>query len=204
MAGELCTSSASPSSSETSLQSTTGLGLREVDPANEAVKCKLCFLPARPLDEAGNPLQLGTLYEYVVDLESDVYCAHYNCLLFSSGLEQGGDDDLGIKGFLPEDILKEWRRGQRLKCYYCAKAYATIGCSTKSCKKSYHLPCAIKNRSLQQFCGEFASFCSDHKPTQAGDRSAIQEAGEPVPCGVCLEDMGPTDDLLWGPCCLNW
>ena len=32
---------------------------------------------------------------------------------FSSGLEQRGqEDDEGLKGFLPVDVLREWRRGQ--------------------------------------------------------------------------------------------
>ena len=30
--------------------------------------------------------------------------------MFSSGLDQNGEDEEGINGFLPEDIVKEWRR----------------------------------------------------------------------------------------------
>ena len=52
--------------------------------------------------------------------------AHYFCLLFAPGLGQGGADEEGIKGFLPNDILKEWRRGARLKCQYCEKKYGKI------------------------------------------------------------------------------
>jgi len=44
--------------------------------------------------------QLGPLYEYVVNSESEIYRAHFFCLLFSSGLRQEGDDEEGIKGFL--------------------------------------------------------------------------------------------------------
>ncbi len=54
-----------------------------------------------------------------MDRENEVYCAHYFCLLFSSGLDQNGDDEEEIKGFLVADVLKEWRRGQRLKCFSC-------------------------------------------------------------------------------------
>ena len=38
-------------------------------------------------------------------------------------MEQSGEDEEGIKGFLPNDILKELRRGARLKCHYCEKKY---------------------------------------------------------------------------------
>ena len=51
------------------------------------------------------------------------YSAHYFCLLFASSMEQSGEDEEGIKGFLPNDILKELRRGARLKCHYCEKKY---------------------------------------------------------------------------------
>ena len=57
------------------------------------------------------------------------HSAHYFCLLFAPGLEQVGTDEEGIKGFLPNDILKEWRRGSRLKCQYCEKKYG----------KTYHI-----------------------------------------------------------------
>ena len=58
-----------------------------------------------------------------VDRETEVYCAHYFCLLFSSGLEQNGEDEEEMKGFLAADVLKEWRRGQRLKCFSCTKKW---------------------------------------------------------------------------------
>ena len=55
--------------------------------------------------------------------EKFFYSAHYFCLLFASSMEQSGEDEEGIKGFLPNDILKELRRGARLKCQYCEKKY---------------------------------------------------------------------------------
>ena len=72
--------------------------LREVDPLTDNITvCKLCFRPASA-DES-----LGPLYEYTVDLATEVYCAHYFCLLFSSGLKQNGADEEQIKGFLVSD-----------------------------------------------------------------------------------------------------
>ena len=51
----------------------------------------------------------------MVDPVNEIYCAHFFCLLFSSGLDQNGDEEEEIMGFRTQDILKEWRRGQRLK-----------------------------------------------------------------------------------------
>ena len=67
--------------------------------------------------------------------------AHYFCLLFSSGLGQKGGDHDGIKGFLAPDIRRELKRGARLKCVFCKKKGATVGCAEPTCKKSYHLNC---------------------------------------------------------------
>ena len=55
--------------------------------------------------------------------KTSFYSAHYFCLLFASGMQQSGEDEEGIKGFLPNDILKELRRGARLKCQYCERKY---------------------------------------------------------------------------------
>lgn len=51
--------------------------------------CRLCHFPSQ------TELDLGKLYELVAG-ENDVYIAHYHCLLFSAGLEQGGEDNEGI------------------------------------------------------------------------------------------------------------
>lgn len=84
-------------------------------------------------------------------LEYDNLRAHYFCLLFSSGLGQSGLESEGLHGFMPADVRRELKRGSRLKCVYCKKKGATVGCARQQCKKSYHLPCGIKNGSLQEF-----------------------------------------------------
>ena len=84
-------------------------------------------------------------------LEYDNLRAHYFCLLFSSGLGQSGLESEGLHGFMPLDVRRELKRGARLKCVYCKKKGATVGCARQACKKSYHLPCGMLNGSLQEF-----------------------------------------------------
>ena len=83
--------------------------LFEVPKDDEKTECKLCFEPAKPKDG----IDLGPLYQYgnpitledgEVDIE--VYSAHYFCLIFAPALEQNGEEEEGIKGFMPKDILK--------------------------------------------------------------------------------------------------
>lgn len=187
--------------------------LFEVPKDDKVTDCKMCMQPALP---PGKNIDLGPLYQYghpiqVENGQSDieVYSAHYFCLLFSPGLKTNGEDEEGIKGFLPADILKEWRRGSKLRCSYCDKSYATIGCATKSCKKNYHLYCGIENGSLQQFCGSYSSYCQDHRPKQNVHFENPSKARE---CGMCLEPIAAIKFCseiqrrkhIWSPCCSKW
>ena len=191
--------------------------LFEVPKDDKVSVCKMCLEPAVP---KGLEHDLGPLYQYgkpieVEDGQTDieVYSAHYFCLLFAPGLETNGEDEDGIKGFLPNDILKEWRRGQRLTCSYCKNKYATVGCSHKSCKKTYHLSCGMRNGSLQEFCDSFASHCVDHRPKQSVYSSQEKGiSGVQRECGICSEKIKAIKNCneaerrnhRWTPCCGKW
>ena len=191
--------------------------LFEVPKDDDKTECKLCFQPAQPKDG----IDLGPLYQYgnPITVENgqediEVYSAHYFCLLFAPALETNGEDEEGIKGFMPKDILKEWRRGQRLKCIYCKKSCATVGCVGKSCKKAYHLICGIRNGSHQEFCGSYGSYCSDHRPVQKvyKDQPTLTVMRALRECGICSDKIKPINSCsdeerrqhLWTPCCGKW
>ena len=46
-----------------------------------------------------------------------------------------GDDQLHC-------VADAVRRGRMLRCKVCGEKGATMGCVLKTCKKSFHLPCA--------------------------------------------------------------
>ncbi|XP_064417014.1 uncharacterized protein LOC102357403 isoform X2 [Latimeria chalumnae] len=72
--------------------------------------------------------------------------AHVNCMLFSSNLAtQDPQNQENFVGFRLEDVKAEIRRGRRLKCSYCKKPGASVGCEVPSCRRSYHYPCAVKD-----------------------------------------------------------
>ncbi len=90
--------------------------------------------------------------------------------------------------------------------------YATVGCDSRSCRKTFHLPCALESGSLLQFCGNFAIFCAEHRPSQSHPPLSADDTST---CGICLEEMRlaeargaepGTDPLwrLWAPCCGGW
>jgi len=130
--------------------------------------------------------------------------AHYFCLLFSSGLGQRGEEGEGLKGFLVSDIKREVRRGGRLKCVYCRKKGATVGCAEQKCKKSYHPICGQKHNSLFQFYDQFKSFCKEHRPSQNVKKGEGGKSGGPCStCTICQEKLvrKATIKILWSPCC---
>ena len=128
--------------------------------------------------------------------------AHYFCLLFSSGLGQRGEDCDGIRGFLASDIRRELRRGARLKCVFCKKKGATVGCAEAACKKSYHLNCGARHDCLMQFFGQFKSLCSRHRARPRARRSAAT----PTTCTICQQELGGArgkrdHSILTSGCC---
>ncbi|XP_053090286.1 uncharacterized protein phf11 isoform X2 [Pangasianodon hypophthalmus] len=106
--------------------------------------------------------------------------AHQNCLLYASGIYCKNSptfDDLF--GFDVEDVLNECKRGRKLKCSYCKKNGATAGCEVKSCKRSYHYPCAHKASAKSeedQNKGIFRLYCEKHDPNASSGGSEKGDA----------------------------
>ncbi|KAM4045643.1 uncharacterized protein ACNLHF_009515 [Anomaloglossus baeobatrachus] len=87
---------------------------------------------------------------------------HYNCMLYSPKVIQNSQNDRGGFGFNVESMLSEIRRGKRLRCTYCKKKGATIGCIVKSCKRNYHYPCLLKADGTTNPI-VYVAFCARHK-----------------------------------------
>ncbi|ODN02574.1 G2/M phase-specific E3 ubiquitin-protein ligase [Orchesella cincta] len=156
----------------------------EVSKSDPNIKCNYCQRSEI------NSLEWGPMYQL------DGVTVHYFCMLFSAGLSQNGQDDDGILGFLPKDIRKELKRGAKLKCKFCRGVGATIGCSTKSCKASYHYPCGLEKDSVFQFIGNFESYCKTHREKVVIPFSEIDSK-----CPICYEDVNEDNFPLWPPCC---
>ncbi|XP_076754834.1 uncharacterized protein LOC143425718 [Xylocopa sonorina] len=144
-------------------------------------------------------LEYGKFYQH------DDILTHYYCLLLSSNMQQRGNDDQGILGFLVKDIREEVRRGKRLVCSYCKKAGATLGCCNVKCKKIFHYPCGLRAGTLNQFFGEFRSYCIKHRPQQDIDKQVLDELvrSNEVVCYICYDQVDPYDTVntMWAPCC---
>eukprot|EP00736_Rhodelphis_marinus_P006291 Rmarinus@m.8753 len=61
--------------------------------------------------------------------------AHSYCVIWSSEVYTGDDGGL-------VNVDRALRRAPRMKCTFCSRKGATIGCWTRRCRKSYHYLCA--------------------------------------------------------------
>lgn len=148
--------------------------------------CKLC------LSNEDNELKYGKLFK------SDELTVHHFCLLFGPACMQNGDDDEGFEGFLPEDIKKEIKRVKRIKCVYCKKLNANLGCCVSSCHAAYHTNCAWKNDVVFEFTSKFQTFCKNHKEVRQEEKKKLDSA-----CAICFEKTTKKFRSILIPCCKN-
>ncbi|XP_027562470.1 PHD finger protein 7-like, partial [Neopelma chrysocephalum] len=120
-------------------------------------------------------------------LQRNGLCAHDFCLVFASHLPQHNDDQVGLFGFLPRDILHAVNWVAQKSCFICGKSGATIACWERHCDLSFHLPCAKQGGCVTQFHRPFSSHCPTHSPQQAVEAT-------PEPGTECLICMEPVED----------
>ncbi|KAI4896359.1 hypothetical protein NFI96_033598 [Prochilodus magdalenae] len=146
------------------------MGLDEEDTTSEDVRCILCSMA----DENETTGALSS---------KEGVSAHQNCLIFSSGIfckSSPSFDDLF--GFDVADVRKECNRGKKLKCFRCGRPGATAGCEVGKCKRSYHYPCAIKDKARLVENGKdgfFTLYCEKHDPERP--RNEANDSRSSVP-----------------------
>uniref|UniRef100_A0A8C2SCZ1 PHD-type domain-containing protein n=1 Tax=Capra hircus TaxID=9925 RepID=A0A8C2SCZ1_CAPHI len=91
--------------------------------------------------------------------------------LYSSALVECEDCDPSNndRNFDVESVKKEIKRGRKLKCTFCGKKGATVGCDLKSCFKNYHFFCAKNDHAVLQADGHrgiYKVFCQQHAVPQ--------------------------------------
>ncbi|XP_054041738.1 PHD finger protein 7-like [Rissa tridactyla] len=119
-------------------------------------------------------------------LEKQGLCLHEFCLFFANNLCQHRVEELGLLGFLPEDIRRTVDWAAQKDCFVCGESGATITCQEMSCERRFHLPCAVEGGCVTQFFFQYRSFCWQHCPEQAVE--AAPEAN--TTCLICLKPVG--------------
>ncbi|XP_006009747.2 uncharacterized protein LOC102357138 [Latimeria chalumnae] len=116
--------------------------------------------------------------------------AHQNCMLFSPKLVTRGSENLeDFAGFLVQDVKKEVQRSRRLKCNYCKKNNASIGCDVKQCPRTFHYPCAAKHGLQIVEEEEYKIYCKDHEAQENGNTGEFCHA---LPHSTSIETSDDT------------
>uniref|UniRef100_A0A663MHM1 PHD-type domain-containing protein n=1 Tax=Athene cunicularia TaxID=194338 RepID=A0A663MHM1_ATHCN len=98
--------------------------------------CVLCGRAAADPDICGHKIQQHGL------------CAHVFCLVSAPGQPL---EDVGLMGFLPEDIRRTIERAAQQQCFVCGKSGAATTCCREGCDRSFHLPCTTEGGCVTQF-----------------------------------------------------
>ncbi|KAH8386655.1 hypothetical protein KR093_001808 [Drosophila rubida] len=135
-------------------------------------KCLLCR--SGKIDE----LWLGKMY-----IRRHGNAVHENCLYLSSNLVQRGEEDKDICCFTLTDIKAESERTRYLKCFYCHKSGANIGCCGPKCQRTFHTLCGLKNGAQNQYCRTYQSFCHSHIDKYSRRPAKDQK------CTICMDTL---------------
>ncbi|XP_040196235.1 uncharacterized protein LOC120929093 isoform X3 [Rana temporaria] len=119
---------------------------------------------------------------------SEEILAHYYCMLFSPGVitSPKKDSQDNTVEFDISSVIKEINRGKKLRCSFCKRNGATVGCYNNSCKKTYHCECVNEVGGVpieDEVTERYIAFCPDH----LGDIEVVQN-NEPVAPGDLPDD----------------
>ncbi|XP_031391728.1 BRCA1-associated RING domain protein 1 [Punica granatum] len=67
-----------------------------------------------------------------------------------------------FEGEKVKNLEKEVARGAKLKCVRCGLKGAALGCYVKSCRMTYHAPCAAEVSGCRWDCEDFLMLCPAH------------------------------------------
>ncbi|KAJ8552995.1 hypothetical protein K7X08_020388 [Anisodus acutangulus] len=91
-------------------------------------------------------------------------------------------------GEIIKNLEAELARAAKLKCSVCGLKGAALGCLVKSCRRSYHMPCAFEMQDCRWDCDNFVMLCPSHKsvkfPSEKSNsrkRASAESCTEPAP-----------------------
>ena len=89
---------------------------------------------------------------------------------------------MGERGFPRDAIIKELRRANKLKCSFCTKIGANIGCAIEKCTKKFHYPCAVGKFSFIFSWSFYSNMCFKNDFSDNGYICVTDNRTNPVFC----------------------
>ncbi|XP_009627211.1 BRCA1-associated RING domain protein 1-like [Nicotiana tomentosiformis] len=93
-----------------------------------------------------------------VSSPSKVICVHSKCIEWTPQVFYDGDTIKNLKS--------ELARAAKLRCRSCGMKGAALGCYVKSCRRSYHVPCAFEIQDCRWDMDNYLMLCPIHKSTK--------------------------------------
>uniref|UniRef100_A0A453CIH4 PHD-type domain-containing protein n=1 Tax=Aegilops tauschii subsp. strangulata TaxID=200361 RepID=A0A453CIH4_AEGTS len=148
---------------------------------NAAWKCEFCH--SSEISECTGPL-LHCLDEALVKddqaWKSNVLHVHEKCAEWAP--------EAYFEGDMIKKLESELARSSKMKCGICGLKGAALGCLFKSCRKSYHLPCARGVSGCRWDEGEFVMLCPTHSSKRLPcerSNSKNKKAAQLQQCVLC-------------------
>ncbi|XP_044967158.1 BRCA1-associated RING domain protein 1 [Hordeum vulgare subsp. vulgare] len=127
----------------------------EKQPSMTGWKCEFCH--TSEISQCTGPFLHCLNEELVKDdqaWKSNVLHVHEKCAEWAPQAYFEGD--------MIKRLESEVARSSKMKCGICGLKGAALGCLVKSCRKSYHLPCARGVSDCRWDEGEFVMLCPSH------------------------------------------
>ncbi|KAL0435559.1 UNVERIFIED_CONTAM: BRCA1-associated RING domain protein 1 [Sesamum radiatum] len=84
-----------------------------------------------------------------------------------------------------KNLEAELVRSSKLKCSSCGLKGAALGCFAKSCRRSYHVPCALEIPECRWDCDDFLMLCPTHKTIKfPSERSSSRKRHSGEKCSL--------------------
>ncbi|XP_017250311.1 BRCA1-associated RING domain protein 1 [Daucus carota subsp. sativus] len=91
----------------------------------------------------------------------------------------------------------ELARAAKLKCSGCGEKGAALGCYVKSCRKTYHVPCALKIPNCKWDSDNFLMLCPSHKSNKFPRKILQREKYDRVEAGPLASRLSSGESNFW-------
>ncbi|CAA2988133.1 BREAST CANCER SUSCEPTIBILITY 1 homolog [Olea europaea subsp. europaea] len=153
-----CSLSDNPSEVEKAVSTLSGV-LRKCGSFPNIIECAFCH-SAEESEDCGVMFHYlkGKLVTENQDGSSDIIHVHQNCTEWAPNVFFEDDKVINLEA--------ELTRSRRIKCCCCGIKGAALGCYEKSCRKSFHVPCAKLTLECRWDYQNFVMLCPLHTSCQ--------------------------------------
>ncbi|CDP03778.1 unnamed protein product [Coffea canephora] len=103
-----------------------------------------------------------------------------------------------FEGETIKNLESELGRAAKLKCSSCGQKGAALGCFAKSCRRTYHVPCAFAIQECRWDCEDFLMLCPSHNSFKfPREKSKSQKSSTGLKHNTMSNEMLFTNSEFW-------